>query len=395
MQFFRPFVYADAAASTPLSRRARRELVRLLPLYANPGALHSSAVAAKREVEGARERIAKTLGAHPDEIIFTSGGTESNNLAITGVLRPILRERGEAAAITSAIEHPSVLEVFADLEPEGLYTIALPTDEVGMISQKMLAESVTDEVALVSIQLINSEVGTIQDVREIAKTIRRARKERSSMPLYLHVDASQAPLWTVLNVEKLGVDMLTLDGQKILGPKGVGVLYVRRGVKLEPILMGGGQEKGRRSGTENVPLIGSFAAAFEDAQKSAEANAEKISRVRDFLIAEIKRLIPNATLNGPEGEMRAPNNCNVSIPAISGELLVLGLNSQGVAASARSACSSGDEAPSHVLRALGASPELAGSAVRLTLLPSATMREAKYIARALHIVVRRQSSVLE
>jgi cysteine desulfurase len=415
MQFFRRRVYADAAASTPLSQTARRELVRLLSLFGNAGGLHAEGAEAKRELESARARVAATLGAHPDEIIFTSGGTEGNNLGLRGTLLPILRERGEVSAITSAIEHPSVLEVFADMEPEGLNAIALPVDELGFVSPKMLGETINEETALVSIQFINSEVGTIQDIKEIAKVIRHARKVFASAralraarpsptlasgenfpPLpYLHVDASQAPLWVELNVEKLGVDLMTLDGQKIMGPKGVGILYVRRGVKISPVLLGGGQESGRRSGTENVPLIGSMAIALHEAQINLDSRVQKISALRDHLIQEIRKNIPSAVLNGPENEGRVANNCNVSIPGVLGELLVVGLSARGVAASTRSACASEDEEPSHVLRALGVSPELAKSTVRITLLPDASRRDVQEIVNALVHVVRRNRSVLQ
>jgi cysteine desulfurase len=399
MQFFKRRVYADAAAATPLSKNARKTLVKLSSLYGNPGALSREGVKAKRAVEEARKKVADTVGAHQDEIIFTSGGTEGNNLAIAGVLKKILRERGEAAAVTSSIEHPSVLEVFADLESEGLYTVALTPDSEGRISPKDISESITDETVLVSIQMVNSEIGTIQDIREIAKAVRHARKERkeknNQLPLYFHTDASQAPLWIRLDVEKLGVDLLTLDGQKIMGPKGVGVLYARRGVALEPVQQGGGQEKGRRSGTENVPLIGSFAVALEEAQQGAEARAEKISKVRDYLIEEIKKKIPEAMLNGAAGEWRVANNCNVSIEGVAGEMLVLSLDAKDVAASARSACASEEESPSHVLTAIGRSHELAKSALRLTLLPNASMRDARYIADSLASTTHRYRNVLE
>ncbi len=413
MQLLRPRVYADAAASTPLSRAARAELKRLIPLYGNPGGLHKEAVAAKNEFEAARESVAVTLGAHPDEIIFTGSGTEANNLAILGTLRKILREVGDVDALTTVIEHPSVLEPFAELEPEGLNAIALPVDENGLISIEMLKESITDKTALVSVQMINSEVGTIQNIKEIAKVIRHVRRERisrsegktgpsgperpsgrNSFPLYFHTDASQAPLWIKLGVEQLGIDMMTLDGQKIMGPKGMGVLYVRRGTELEPVVLGGGQEKGKRSGTENVMLAGSFAVALAEAQEKCEQNTKMISFVRDFLISEIKKEIPTAVLNGAEAGLRVANNCNMSFSGTMGEMIVLALDAEGIAASTRSACAAGDEEPSHVIVALG-TPEYAKCAVRLTLLPTATMTDARYIAHTLGKVVRRYRNVIQ
>ncbi|MEK7068422.1 MAG: aminotransferase class V-fold PLP-dependent enzyme, partial [Patescibacteria group bacterium] len=276
-----PRIYADAAAATPLSNNAKREIMRLLPLYGNAGALHHEGVEAKKELERARAAVAKSVGAHADEIIFTASGTEANNLAIQGVLRPLLRERGELHAITSAVEHQSVLEPLRALEEDGLYTTVVPVDSAGLVDTKMLAESINEQTAFVSIQLVNSEIGTIEPVREIAKAIRQIKRsgisrsegktrpsgpERPSgrdvalpPPIYFHTDASQAPLWLDIKVEKLGVDLMTLDAQKVLGPKGVGCLYIKRGVPIEPLLWGGKQEQGLRGGTENVPLAGAFA----------------------------------------------------------------------------------------------------------------------------------------
>ncbi len=401
MQLLKRYVYADAAAATPLSPSVQTELVRLLALYANPGGLHASALLAKNELAAARERAAAAIGAHADEIIFTSGGTEANNLALRGTLGRLLRERGEVQAVTTAIEHPSVLEVFAALEAEGIYAVALPVDEQGRISQEMLRESINDETALVSIQLVNSEIGTMQDLHEVVKTVRHVRKmrekENNSLPLYVHTDASQAPLWMRLNMEKLGVDLMTLDGQKILGPKGVGMLYVRRGTLLEPIVLGGGQERGLRSGTENLPLAGAFARALWEAQATCEKNAERTTRVRNFLMNEIQKTLPEAVLNGaPMSEKsRVANNCNISIPGLDGEMAVIALSTEGVAASTRSACSTTDEVPSHVLRAIGVAPTAARTALRLTLLPSATNADARHIARALKKVAARYKNVLK
>jgi cysteine desulfurase len=257
-------IYADAAAATPLSRAARAELLRLIELYGNPSALHDEAVLAKRELEAARERTAKAIGAHADEIVFTSGGTEGNNLAIFGVLRRLLRVGEDVRAITSAVEHASVLEPLRALAKEGLDLVELSVDSRGFVSHKELREALTQKAAFVSIQMVNSEVGTVQDIRELVREVRHARKERlvDEVPLYFHTDASQAPLWLPLHMERLGVDLMTLDAQKMFGPKGAGVLYVRRGTKLESHIYGGGQERGYRSGTESAALAGSLAVAL-------------------------------------------------------------------------------------------------------------------------------------
>ncbi len=384
-------LYADAAASTPLHPRAARRLAKLLALYGNPGSLHAEGVAAERELEAARKEVAAALGAHTDEIVFTSGGTEANNLALAGALMPLVRDecasgRPALRAVTTAIEHPSVLGPLRNLAKRGLDLVELPVDEGGLVSPRALADALTEETVLVSVQLVNSEVGTVEPVRELAKEIRHIRKKRTeegnALPLYFHTDAAQAPLYLPLAVEKLGVDLMTLDAQKILGPKGVGALYRRRGVKLEPVLYGGEQEQGMRPGTANAPLSGAFAEALALAQTGVEERAKRVAAVRDFLIETIAKRVPGAELNGSR-EHRIANNVNISIPGLEGETAVIALDAFGVAASTRSACELGGEEPSYVVQALGHSKERARGAIRITLLPDATKRDARRIADAL------------
>jgi len=378
--FWKKRIYADAAAATPLSAHSRDELVRLLGLYGNAGALHTEGVDAKKELEKARKSIADSIGAHADEIVFTASGTEGNNLALHGALRPLLLQQGEVHAITCAIEHQSILEPLRALEREGLYTTVLPVDSEGVVSPDSLREALNDETALVSIQLVNSEVGTIEPVRELAKVLRKHNKK-----ILFHTDASQAPLWVDINVEKLGVDLMTLDGQKVLGPKGIGALYVRRGTHVEPILWGGKQERALRGGTENVPQAGAFAVALADAQSGVEERVKKMTEVRDYCWSEIQKLLPDAILNGPNpsGSTRVANNLSVSIPGLEAEMAVVSLDALGVAASTRSACNIGSDEPSHVIKALGVPKEMAGTAIRLTLLPGVSFSEARRIASAL------------
>jgi len=415
MQLFSRRVYADAAAATPLSARAKKELVRLLPLYGNAGALHQEALAAKKELDSARTRAALAIKAHPDEIFFTSGGTEGNNMALGGAISALAGRFGDMHAITTAIEHPSVLEPLRAMALEGHIELTeLPVDAEGRLDLKSFKEAIRPNTALVSVQMINSEIGAIQDIKEIAKIVRHVRRERisqsegktrpsgperpsggNSFPILLHTDASQAPLWLPLAVESLGVDLMTLDGQKIMGPKGVGLLFAKRGTPLQPVVFGGGQERGIRSGTENVPLIGSFSVALEDAQAGVEARAARIALVRDFLISELKKEIPHSYIYGAVGEWRAANNCSVRIPGLLGDMAVLALDVAGVAASTRSACSSDEEAPSHVIRALGFNAQTAREVIRITLLPDATMSDAKRIVFALKKVVQLHSRVIE
>jgi cysteine desulfurase len=384
-------IYADAAGATPMSKSSKRELVRLLDVYGNPSGLHSEAVEAKKELDAARTRVAASIGAHADEIVFTSGGTEGNNLALNGILQPLLGANSKVRAITSSIEHSSVLEPLRALQEEGLELIELPVNSAGLISLQALEEALTPETAFVSIQLINSEIGTVQPIREIAKAIRHARRE-VKLPVF-HTDASQAPLWKDLMVEKLGVDLMTLDGQKILGPKGIGALFVRRGLKLRAQQKGGDQERGFRSGTESVALAGAFSVALKEAQANHSTTAKNIALVRDILLQEILKQLPDVRINGAVGDERVANNLAISIPHLDGQMAVIALSALGVAAATRSACDTNVEEPSHVLQALGLSLAEMQTAIRLTLLPDATKRDANQIATALAEVAKRYRNV--
>ena len=396
MWFRKKRIYADAAAATPISARARAELMRLLDIYGNAGALHAEAVAAKNELDAARKTIAESIGAHADEIIFSASGTESNNIAIHGVLKPLLQKHGMLHAITLAIEHQSVLEPLRSLKADGLETTELGVDSEGLVSVKDLAEKITDNTVFISVQLVNSEVGTIEPLQEIAKAIRHIRKLRSDngLPLYLHCDASQAPLWLDMKVERLGIDLLTLDAQKVLGPKGIGALYIKRRTGISPVIRGGVQERGLRGGTPNTPLAGAFAIAMKDAAHDIESRVAHVTSVRNFLWEELQKRIPDIILNGPVFEHRVANNLNISVPGLDGEMAVLGLDAEGVAASTRSACNTGDEEPSHVIKALGVPKNLSKTAVRITLLPDATKADAIGIAVALEKIAKRYKIVV-
>ncbi len=398
MLFFKKRIYADAAAATPLSLGARKELLRLLNIYGNAGSLHLEGVLAKGELEHARMTIASVLGAHTNEIVFTASGTEGNNLALYGVLQPLLMEHKELYALTLAIEHQSVLEPLLALKQRGLSVTILPVDQEGLILPQALQEAVGEKTALVSIQLMNNEIGTLQPLREIAKELRHIAKKRvldgNLLPLYFHCDASQAPLWASLQVSALGVDLMTLDAQKILGPKGMGALFIKRGTHIVPLVSGAGQEGGLRGGTPNVPLAGSFAYALQDAQSDVASRCREVAAIRDFLFQEIQRLIPEVVLNGPALHHRAPNNLNISVPGLDGETAVIAMNAEGIAISTRSACSMGDQGVSHVLKALHAPEHILKTAVRITLLPTVTRADAKRIAHALVSVVHRYKTVL-
>jgi cysteine desulfurase len=376
MLFRKGRIYADAAASTPLSPRATRELERVLGIYGNAGALHREAVEAQREIEHARETIARAIGAHADEIIFTSGGTEANNVALA---------HANGHVVTTAIEHLSVLE---PLRHSGATLTEVGVTPEGIIDLETFSNALTPDTTLVSVQLVNSEIGTIQPIREIARQLRKRNHK-----VIFHCDASQSPLWMDIKVDALHVDLMTLDAQKILGPKGIGALYVRRGVVLEPLMRGGSQEKSLRAGTLNTPLICSFAVALADAQANAASNTARIAEVRDYCLREIKTLVPEVMVNGST-TARVANNLNISVPHLEAQMAVIALDALGIAASTRSACDIGGDEPSHVIKALGVPRDLAGTAIRFTFLPTFTTREASRIARALQEIVQRYKKVL-
>ena len=350
-------IYLDNASTTPTDKRVVESMKKYWDMdFGNPSSIHSMGVSAKKALQTARKTIADFLNAHDREIIFTSGGTEANNLAIFGSIKKVLVSGGKAHAITTEIEHSSVLECFKELEKIGCKIDHLKINENGLINPKDLREMIKPETVLVSIGYANSEIGIIQPVHEIIKEIRHARKEfgreRIAMP-YLHLDASAAMQYENMNVEELGMDLMTLDAQKIYGPKGIGALYVRDGVNIEPTIFGGGQENGRRSGTENIPLIVGFAKAVEILGKIKEKESVRVAKLRDEFFDKVKKFVPNALVNGSL-ENRLPNNINISIPGQDGEMLVLRLDEAGIICSAASACASGS-GESEVVRKLAES----------------------------------------
>ena len=335
--------------------------------FANPSSVYGAARATRLAVEHARAEIADILGAKPTEIIFTSGGTEGDNLAVQGVLRAA--EPG-AHWVTMAIEHDAVLSQTGPLEQQGYPVTIVGVDESGIVSADRIVAAITDDTVLVSVMLANNEIGTLQPAADIAKAIGRIRQERVQKgikrPLYLHTDACQAAGYLSLHVARLGVDLMTISGSKIYGPKGVGALYVRHGVELEPLIYGGGQERGRRSGTENVAGIVGLATALRLVNDAREAESHRLIRLRDALLAGIQEALPDALPNG-DAKRRLPNNVNIIIPGAEGEALVLYLDNAGIMASTGSACSSGSLDPSHVLVGIGRSRDEAQQSLRLTL----------------------------
>jgi cysteine desulfurase len=379
-------IYLDHAAATPLDPAVLDAMLPFLQRqFANPSSLYHAARETREAVERARRSIAGVLGSKSTEIVFTSGGTESNNLAVQGVLR----SHPGAHWATTAIEHDSVLGIHP--KPAVVCVKAY-----GIVETARVAEAITDQTVLLSVMLANNEIGTIQPVADIAKLVAAVRADRArrgvNLPLYLHTDACQAPNYLDLHVARLGVDLLTLGGSKIYGPKGTGVLYVRTGTGLEPLQFGGGQERGRRSGTENVAGAVGLAKALELAAALRTDEARRLTLLRDEFARRLLAALPGATLNG-DPKRRLPNNLNFTIPRAEGEALVLYLDNAGIQASTGSACSTGSLDPSHVLTAIGRTPAEAQCSLRLTLGRGTDQTAATRVAEVLPGIVERLHSI--
>ena len=389
MQQNPPSYYFDYAATTPIDPAVLDAMRPYLEDdFANPSSLYASARATRAAVESARATIANLLGARTTEIVFTSGGTEGDNLAVQGVLRAY----PGAHWVTTAIEHDAVLACLEPLKRDEHAATVVPVKPSGIVDIAQVEQAITDRTVLVSVMLANNEIGTIQPVANIAKLVAAIRTDRAmrnvSLPLYLHTDAVQAVNYLDLHVARLGVDLLTLSGSKIYGPKGIGALYIRHSTGLEPLLYGGGQERGRRSGTENVAGAVGLARAYELAAGRRSPESHRLGGLREHLARELIAAIPSASLNG-DGKRRLPNNLNLTIPGAEGEALVLYLDTVGIQASTGSACSTGSLDPSHVLLAIGRSPAEANSSLRLTLGRGTTPAGVEAVIAALPRIAER------
>lgn len=383
-------IYLDHAATTPLDRRV---LESMQPFFAddfgNPSSFHTLGVRAKDAVSEARASIAKHLGAHEDEIVFTSGGTESDNLAVMGVPRYYKAKiEGLPHVITSAIEHHAVLEPLMSMDrKKEIELTILGVDRGGKVSAEDVVKALKPNTVLVSIMTANNEIGTIQPIAEIGREILKWRKEQATIYPFLHTDACQATGFLDLNVEKTHADLLTLNGSKIYGPKGVGALYVRRGVKIQPFFIGGGQERNVRPGTENVPGIVGLAKALDLAQADRERETSRLTVLRDKLALGLLA-IPKTVLNGHPID-RLPNSVNISFIDIEGEAAVLYLDAEGIMASTGSACASASLDPSHVILATGLSYEGAHGSIRFTLGHSTTEADIDKVIEVMPGIVKR------
>lgn len=357
-------IYLDNAAATPVNEEVLARVVNTFKKFpGNPSALHQDGQAARAVLEGARTEIGAIIGASSDEMVFTGSATEANNMAVLGIVEAA-RRRGvkNPHIIVSVIEHPSVLHVAAHaFECSGVRVSYLGVDAYGVVDLKELRKILTPDTVLVSVMYVNNEIGTIEPIRDIAKEVRHARKFNNSVYPYFHTDAAQAGNYCNLRVLELGVDLMTLSSGKVYGPRGIGMLFVRRGVFLDPLMYGGEHESGRRPGTESPALALGFAEALKIAQKTRDKESKRLTKLRDSLARDILKKIPGSSLNGSL-EKGAPHIVNVSIPGIDSETLVLYLDAAGISVSGRSACASSSSEVSHVILAIGkASAGEAGS----------------------------------
>ena len=385
-------IYLDYASAAPVDPRVARMVHEYsLKFPGNPSSLHSLGISAKKVLEDSRRAVASVLHARVGEVIFTGSGTESNNIAIVGTSPP-LRTSGQHI-ITTSIEHPSVLNVCQALERYGFSVTYLPVGANGIIDPRDLAKSLRKDTILVSLMYANNEVGTIQPIFQCSSIIRKHRKKYRQKFPYFHSDACQASSYLEMNPVKLGVDMLTLNSAKIGGPRGVGCLYMKRGVPFEEVIIGGGQEFGKRSGTENIPGIAGFAFALKQAEKYRVKGSKKMATLRDLCMSELTVRFPSIRINGDRTK-RLPNNLHITFPGIDAEALVLYLDQQGVCVGSGSACSSGSIYGSHVLLAMGISKKHALQSIRITLGPSTTKEEIVYFVNALEKVVKKLNMTL-
>lgn len=406
-------VYLDHAASTPLDSRVFNAMKPFFTsAYGNPSSLHHKGTEARQAVEASRKIIAEIVGARPEEIVFTSGGTEGCNLAVLGCAQMNTGKETDKHGhiITTQIEHHAVLEPVKMLKQQGWEITVLPVDKEGFISLDDLKKAIRKDTALVSVMYANNEIGTIEPIAEIGRMIKaqNARRKTQSLPeIIFHTDACQAVGALDLNVNRLQVDLMSVSASKIYGPKGTGFLYIRQGIKLKPIFHGGGQERGLRSGTENVAGIVGLAKALELTQAHREQENKRQTELRDYFIKKIRKILPKITLNlngpaieravppkfdgrqkmGVQGMNRLANNINIIIPGVEGEALMLYLDACGICVSTGSACATGSTDASHVLRAIGRSEKQARESIRITLGKGTTKRDLDYVVKVLKKVI--------
>lgn len=360
-------IYLDHAAATPLDGNVLKVMQPYFKeKYYNPSATYLAAKEVHADLEAARAKIAHWLGARPSEIVFTAGGTEANNLAIQGVMQAFPGSN----IIVSAIEHDSVLVPAA-----GFKCQEAKVDKHGRLDLDKLEANINDETVLASVMYANNEIGTIQHIKEISKIITKVRTQRqkvgNELPIYLHTDACQATNYLDLHVDRLGIDLMTINGSKIYGPKQSGSLYIKTGTRLNPQILGGGQENNFRSGTENVPAIIGFATALDISQTIRSAEVKRLAGLQQQFFTKIAEILPEAVINGCK-QNRLPNNSHITFPGVDNEQLMMQLDEQGIICAVGSACSASNDEPSHVLKAIGLTDKEAQASLRFTFGRSTT-----------------------
>lgn len=370
-------IYFDNAATTPLDPQVLKEMLPYLTeIYGNAESEHEAGFRAKEAIDNSLKEIAEVLSCTTSEIIFTSGGTEANNLAIFGTLKA----SGKKHVITSEIEHPSILEPLKELEKSGIEITRLKVNNEGLINLNELKNAIKPETGLVTIIYANNEIGTIQRIQEIGK-IARAH----GVPF--HTDACQAPNYLPIDTKALNIDLMTLNGSKIYGPKGIGALYVKKGTPISPIIFGGDQQKGLRSGTQNTPAIVGFAKALKLAHDHRAENSQKTEKLANFFITELKKNLPNIKLKSPSNN-RLPNILNITFPGIEGKELVFQLSAHGIYVSTGSACSTKKSTASHVLKAIGLTESEANSSIRFSFGKETTIDEIQSTLNILKVLLK-------
>lgn len=371
-------IYFDNAATTPVRKEVYDEILPYFTeYYGNASSVYTIARESKKALEKAREQVAKALNADIDEIYFTAGGSESDNFALKGIAEAM--EKKGKHIITTQIEHHAILHTCEYLQQRGFEITYLPVDEYGKISLEELKEAIRNDTILISVMFANNEIGTIQPIKEIGAIAKQKG-------IYFHTDAVQAVGHVKIDVKEMNIDLLSLSGHKICAPKGIGAIYIKKGVIINPLIHGGAQEKRRRAGTENIAGIVGLGKAIELANEEIEQNTTKVSALRDKLINGILEKIPYSKLNGHPTD-RLPGNCNISFEFIEGESMLLLLDSKGIAASSGSACTSGSLDPSHVLLAIGLPHEKAHGSLRMTLEHYNTEKEVDIVLQELPMIV--------
>lgn len=387
-----PKIYLDYAATTPIVPNVLKAMLPYLKKdFGNPSSIHYFGQKALGAVDDARKKVADFLKSDSQEIIFTGSATEANNLAIFGVLEAAKIEKPHI--ITSQIEHQAVLEPCKELEKEGVKVTYLPVDKEGLVKVSDFEKAIEKNTVLVSIIYANNEIGTVQPIAEIGQLIKKINLSNEHSTIYFHTDAVQAANYLDCDVEKLGVDLLTLSSHKIYGPKGVGTLFVKKNTAIKPLIQGGGHERGLRSGTENVAGIVGLAAAIEEIKNpKTKIQNIKTRQLRDKIIKTMFKIIPDLRLNGSQVN-RLPNNANFSFRGAEGEAMVIALDQKGIAVSTGSACSSKSLEPSHVLLALGLSEEEAHGSLRITLGRQTTEKEIEKFLKVLPSIIQRLKKI--